>query len=78
MKSYWFKCGKYTKNIKPRVSGTSSGETMIFSECAICGNKNQEANGLLCDLGLRTSFSKESILGDIFLKRSSIEYIKNK
>ena len=51
--------------MKPRVSGTSNGEAMIFSECAICGNKNQEGNGLLCNLGLRTPFSKESILGDI-------------
>ena len=65
MESYCFKCRKYTKNMKPRVSGTSNGEAMIFSECEICGNKNQEGNGLLCNLGLRTPFSKESILGGI-------------
>ena len=65
MESYCFKCRKYTKNMKPRVSGTSNSKATIFSECAICGNKNQEGNGLLCNLGLRTPFSKESILGDI-------------
>ena len=51
---------KYTKNIDPRVSGTSNGKAMILSKCATCGSKksrfikNQEAKGLLSNLGLRT------------------------
>ena len=44
---------------------------MLLSKCAICGSKksrfikNQEAKGLLTNLGLRTPLSKISILGDI-------------
>ena len=44
---------------------------MILSKCAICGSKksrfikNQEAKGLLSNLGIRTPLSKVPILGDI-------------
>ena len=44
---------------------------MILSKCAICGSKrsrfikNQEAKGLLNNLGIRTPLSKVPILGDI-------------
>ena len=44
---------------------------MILSKCAICGSKksrfikNQEAKGLLSNLGLRTPLSKVPILSDI-------------
>ena len=44
---------------------------MILSKCAICGSKkskfikNQEAKGLLSSLGIRTSLSKISLLGDV-------------
>ena len=71
MKLYWFKCKKDTENINPRVSNTSNGRTMILSKCAICGSKksrfikNQEAKGLLSNLGVRTPLSKVPILGDI-------------
>ena len=70
MKSYCLKCRKDTENINPRVSGTSNGKAMILSKCAICGNKksrfikNQEAQGLLSNLRLRTPLTKVPILGD--------------
>ena len=73
MRSYWLKCRKDTDNINPRVSGTSNGKAMILSKCATCGSKksrfikNQEAKGLLSNLGLRTPLSKVPILGDILL-----------
>ena len=44
---------------------------MLLSKCAICGGKksrfikNQEAKGLLSNLGARTPLSKVPILGDI-------------
>ena len=44
---------------------------MVLSKCAICGSKksrfikNQEAEGLLSNLGVRTPLSKVPILGDI-------------
>ena len=74
MKSYCLKCRKDTENINPRVSNTSNGRKMILSKCAICGSKksrfikDQEAKGLLINLGVRTPLSKVPILGDIFFK----------
>ena len=71
IKSYCLNCKKDTENINPRVSNTSNGRTMILSKCAICGSKksrfikNQEAKGLLSNLGVRTPLSKVPILGDI-------------
>ena len=71
MKSYCLKCRKNTKNINPRVSKTTIGITMVLSKCATCGSKksrfvkNQEAKGLLSNLGIRTPLSKKPILGDI-------------
>ena len=44
---------------------------MLLSKCAICGGKksrfikNQEAKGLLSNLGIRTPLSKVPLLGDI-------------
>ena len=71
MESYWLKCKKYTKSINPQVSSTSNGKMMILAKCAICGSKKskfikkQEAKGLLSKLGIKTTFSKLPILGDI-------------
>ena len=65
------KCRKNTENIDPEISSTSNGKEMILSKCAICGSKksrfikNQEAKGLLNNLGFRTPLNKVSILGDI-------------
>ena len=58
-------------NINPRVSSTSNGKAMILSKCAKCGSKksrffkNQEAKGLLSNLGLRAPLSKVPLSGDI-------------
>ena len=55
---------KNPENINPVVSKTSNGRTMILSKCAICGAeelkfiKEQEAKGLLNNLGIRTPLSK--------------------
>ena len=62
---------KNTENINSNVSSTSNGRAMILSKCAICGSKksrfikNQEAKGLLSNLGIGTPLSKVRILGDI-------------
>ena len=69
MKSYCLKCSKDTENINPKVSGTGNGKAMILSKCAICGSKkskfieNQEAKGLLSNLGIRAPLSKVPVLG---------------
>ena len=71
MKSYCLKCRENTENINPKVSKTSTGRTMVLSKCTICSSKksrfikNQEAKGLLSNLGVRTPLSKVPILGDI-------------
>ena len=70
-KSYCLKCRKNTENINPRISKTSNGKIMLLSKYAICDSKksrfikNQEAKGLLSNLGVRTPLSKVPILGDI-------------
>ena len=64
---------KNTENINPRVSNTSNSRTMILSKYAICSSKisrsikDQEAKGLLSNLGVRAPLSKVPILGDILL-----------
>ena len=71
MKPYCLKYRKNTENITPRVSRTSNGKTILLSKCAICDSKksrfikNQEAKGLLSNLGIKTPLSKVPILGDI-------------
>ena len=71
MKSYCLKCRKGTESIDPKISSTNNGKAMILSKCAICRSKksrlikNQEAKGLLSNLGIRAPLSKVPILGDI-------------
>ena len=53
MESYCVKRKKFTKNIDPRLSGTSNGKALILSKIATCGSKksiftkNEEAKRLL-------------------------------
>ena len=71
MRSYCLKCRKDTENINLQVSSTINGKTIILSKCAICGSKksrfikNQQAKGLLRNIGLRKPLSKVPLLGDI-------------
>ena len=65
MKSYCLKRRKNTENINPKVS------KVILSQCAIYDSKksrfikNQEAKGLLSNLGVKIPLSKVPVLGDI-------------
>ena len=71
MLSYCLKCWRNTKSINRKVSKTTNSKAMILSACAICGSKKskfikqQEAKGLLSNLGLRTPLNKIPVLGDI-------------
>ena len=71
MLSHCLKCKKNTESINPKVLKTTNGKTMILSKCAICGSKNskfikeQQAKGLLSNLGIRTPLNKIPLLGDI-------------
>ena len=70
MLSYCLKYKRNTESINPKVSKTTNGKAMILS-CATCGSKKskfikqQEAKGLLSNLGLRTPLNKIPVLGDI-------------
>ena len=71
MLPYCLKCKKNAESIKPKVSKTTNGKTMILSKCAICDSKKskfikeQQAKGLLRNLGIRTALNKIPLLGDI-------------
>ena len=73
MLSYRLKCKKNTESINPKVLKTVNGKTMILSKCVICGRKElkfikeQQAKGLLNNLGIRTPLNKIPLLGDILL-----------
>ena len=81
MLSYYLKCKKKNaESINPKVSKTTNGKWMILSKCAICGSKKskfirskelgstvkeQQAKGLLSNLGLRIPLNKIPVLEDI-------------
>ena len=71
MLSYCLKCKRNTESINPKVLKTTKGRMMILSKCGICGSKKskfikeQEANGLLSNFGLRTPLNKIPVLADI-------------
>ena len=71
MLSYCFKCKRNTKSKNTKFSKTTNGRAIILSTCAICGSKKskfikeQEAKGLLSNLGLKTPLNKIPVLGDI-------------
>ena len=71
MLSYCLKCKKNTESVNPKVSKTTNGKTMILSTYAICNSKkskfikDQQAKGLLSNLGLKTPLNKIPLLGDI-------------
>ena len=54
---------------------------MILSNCAIYGTKKskfikkQEANGLLSSLGIKTSFSKILLLGNVLFKKKNSIFV---
>ena len=57
--------------MNPKVSKTANGKTTTLSKCVICGCKkskfikDQQAKGLLSNLGIRTPLNKILLLGDI-------------
>ena len=71
MLSYCLKCKRNTESINPKVLKARNGKIMILSKCAICRSKKskfikeQQAKGLLSNLGLRTPLNKIPVLGDI-------------
>ena len=73
MKTYCVKCRKDTENIDPKMVRTKNMQQInMQSKCSVCGIKKlrsvkeQEAKGLLSNLGTRTPFSKIPQLDVLF------------
>ena len=64
MLTYCLKCRKDKKNIDAKMIKTKNGRLMLSSKCAISGSKKsrfrkeQEAEGLLSNLGTKTPLGK--------------------
>ena len=60
MLSYCLKCRKNTESKNPKVERTKNRRIMLLSKCAVCDSKKskfikqQEASGLLNNLGIKT------------------------
>ena len=72
MLTYCLKCKNNTKNKDAKVIKTKNGRLMLSSKCAVCGSKKskfmkeQEAKGLLSNLGIKTPLSKIPLLNVFF------------
>ena len=70
--TYCLVCRKYSKNINPKIVRNTQKRSMIQSNCAICGNKKsifikeQQAMGILSNLGIKTPLSKVPLLNILF------------
>ena len=72
MITYCLKCKKDTENIDPKIFKTTNNRLIMQSKCSNCKNKKsrfvkeQEAKGLLSNLGIKTPLSKSPLLNVLF------------
>ena len=72
MKTYCVKCKNDTENIDPKMVRTKNNRLIIQWKCSVCGIKKsrfvkeQEAKGLLSNLGIKTPLSKIPLLNNLF------------
>ena len=72
MKTYCLKCKKDTDNIDPKMFRTKNNRLLMQSKCSVCENKKsrfikeQDAKGLLSNLGIKTPLSKIPLLNVLF------------
>ena len=72
MKTYCVKCRKDTNNINPKIFKTKNSRLLMQSTCSDCKNKKsrfvkeQDAKGLLSNLGINTPFSKIPLLNVLY------------
>ena len=72
MKTYCLKCKTNTDNIDPKMFRTKNNRLLMQSKCSVCKNKKsrfvkeQDAKGLLSNLGIKTPLSKISLLNVLF------------
>ena len=68
---YCVKCRENTENLNSKIFDTKNGKIIMQSKCAACGIKKskfvkeQEAKGLLSNLGIKSPLNKVPLLGDI-------------
>ena len=72
MKTYCVKCRKNTENIDPKMVREKNNKLIMQSKCPVCGIKKsrfvkeQEAKGLLSNLGIKAPLSKILLLNVLF------------
>ena len=72
MKTYCVKCKTNIENIDPKIFKTKNNKLIMQSQCTDCKNKKsrlvkeQDAKGLLSNLGINTPFSKIPLLNVLF------------
>ena len=72
MKIYCVTHRKDTENIDPKMVRTKNNRLVMQSKCSVCGIKKsrfvkeQEAKGLLSNLGIKTPLSKIPLLNVLF------------
>ena len=70
--TYCLLCKRDTKNINPKVVRTKNNRLAMVSKCSVCNKnkfrfiKEQEAKGLLSNLGIKTPLSKVPLLNLLF------------
>ena len=70
--TYCLACRKYTKNNNPKIVRNKQNRLMIQSNCSNYGSKKsrfikeQQAMGILKNLGIKTPLSKVPLLNILF------------
>ena len=70
MKTYCLKCKTNTDNIDLKMFRTKNNRLLMQPKCSVCKKsrfiKEQEAKGLLSQLGIKTPLSKIPLLNVLF------------
>ena len=72
IKTYCLKCRKDTENIDPKMCRTKNNRLILQSKCSECEIKKsrfineQEANGILSNLGIKAPLSNIPLLNVLF------------
>ena len=72
METYSIKCGTKTENLNSKIFKRKNGRLIMQTKCTKCGIKKsrfvkeQEAKGLLSNLGIKTPLSKIPLLNVLF------------
>ena len=72
MNTYCLKCKKETSNIDPKMVKTKNNRLLMQSKCSVCKTKKsifvkeQDAKGLLSNLGIKIPLSKIPLLNALF------------